>query len=361
MKRFERDNISRMAGYVWGEQPADGRTIKLNTNENPWPPGPAVARALADFDPARLRRYPPPWADAFRQTAADLAGVTPDQVLATNGGDELLRLLFTTFLDPGTPVVTTRPSYSLYPVLAAIQDCPVVEVPMNEAFDLPTELAGQANAAAAGITALVNPHAPSGRLFPAAEIAALADALDGILLVDEAYVDFVDPALAHDSVALVRERDNLVLLRTLSKGYALAGLRFGYGIGAPGLIEPMLTKTRDSYNVDTISQELATAALADQDWARDNHARVRTERDRLAGALHRLGFDSPDSQTNFLFARVPEGCRAAELKDGLRDAGILVRHFDHPGLDDRLRISIGTPEEDDRLLATLARLIDGGR
>jgi histidinol-phosphate aminotransferase len=361
VQRFERDNISRMEGYVWGEQPSDERTIKLNTNENPWPPGPAVARALAGFDPARLRRYPPPWADAFRRTAADLAGVTADHVIATNGGDELLRLLFTTFLAPGTPLATTRPSYSLYPVLAAIQDCPVVEVPMNDEFDLPADLAERANAAGAGITALVNPHAPSGRLYPAAAIAELADALDGILLVDEAYVDFVDPALDHDSVALVRERDNLVLLRTLSKGHALAGLRFGYGIGAPGLIEPMLTKTRDSYNVDAIAQELATAALADRDWARDNHAKVRTERARLAAELDRLGFDSPPSQSNFLFARVPGGCSAAGLKDDLRDAGILVRHFDSPGLDDRLRISVGTPEEDDVLLATLARLIDDGR
>lgn len=359
MKRFERDNISRMEGYVWGEQPADERTIKLNTNENPWPPGPAVARALAEFDPARLRRYPPPWADAFRRAAAELAGVTPDHVIATNGGDELLRLLFTTFLAPGTPLATTRPSYSLYPVLAAVQDCPVVEVPMNDDFELPTKLAERANAAGAGITALVNPHAPSGRLFPAAEIAALADALDGILLVDEAYVDFVDPALGHDAVALVRERDNLVLLRTLSKGYALAGLRLGYGIGAPGLIAPMLTKTRDSYNVDAIAQELAIAALADQDWARDNRARVRAERERLAAELARLGFDSPPSQTNFLFARVPEGCRARELKEGLRDAGVLVRHFDSPGLDDRLRISVGTPEEDDILLSHLARLVRG--
>jgi histidinol-phosphate aminotransferase len=317
-----------------------------------------VAHALAGFDPARLRRYPPPWADAFRRTAADLAGVTADHVIATNGGDELLRLLFTTFLAPGTPLATTRPSYSLYPVLAAIQDCPVVEVPMNDEFDLPAALAERANAAGAGITALVNPHAPSGRLYPAAAIAELADALDGILLVDEAYVDFVDPALEHDSVALVRERDNLILLRTLSKGYALAGLRFGYGIGAPGLIEPMLTKTRDSYNVDAIAQELATAALSDQDWARDNRAKVRAERERLAAELARLGLDSPRSQSNFLFARVPAGCQARALKEGLRDAGILVRHFDSPGLDDRLRISVGTPEEDDALLATLARLLD---
>lgn len=354
MSRFERDNIRRMDGYSWGEQPTDGRTIKLNTNENPWPPSPAVARALATFDVARLRRYPPPHADGFRRIAAELAGVGIDSIIATNGGDEFLRLLLTTFLDPRVPLATTRPSYSLYPVLAAIQDSPTLEVPLGDDFALPADLAARANAAGAGLTCVVNPHAPSGRLFPVDELARLATDLDGLLLIDEAYVDFVDPELGHDATVLVREHDNVLILRSMSKGYALAGLRFGYGIGAPELIEPLLTKTRDSYNVDLIAQELATAAIGDRAWATDNWQRVRTERERLRAALTDLGFECPPSQANFLFARVPAGAEATTLQARLRDAGVLVRHFRGAGLDDRLRITVGTPAEDDLLLATLA-------
>ena len=354
VSRFERDNIRRMQGYVWGEQPADERTIKLNTNENPWPPGPAVARVLAGFDPARLRRYPPPHANGFRDVAARLAGVDRDAIIATNGGDELLRLVLTTFLTPGRPLATTQPSYSLYPVLAAVQDCPTLEVPLGVDFGLPPELAERANAAGAGVTCVVNPHAPSGRLFAVAELDRLAEALDGILLVDEAYVDFVDPALGHDATDLVRRHDNVLILRSMSKGYALAGLRFGYGIGPPALIEPLLNKTRDSYNVDLLAQELATAALADQEWAMANRSAVRAERTRLADALAALGFECPSSQANFLFPRVPPGADALALQRALKAAGILVRHFAGSGLADRLRITIGTPHEDDALLATLA-------
>jgi histidinol-phosphate aminotransferase len=350
---FQRDNVRRMTGYTWGEQPRDGRTIKLNTNENPFGPSPAVADALAAVDVADLRRYPPPFADDFRRAAAALHGVDPEAIIATNGGDELLRLVITTFVPPGRAIATTDPSYSLYPVLAAVQDCPVEAVPLGDDFTLPAELAARANAAGAAATFVVNPHAPTGALFTAEALAELAEALDGLLLIDEAYVDFVDPERAHDTLRLVRERDDVLLLRTLSKGYSLAGLRFGYGIGAPSLITPMLTKTRDSYNMDLIAQRLATAAITDREWAAANHRAVRAERARLADALAGLGFDVAPSQTNFLLARVPAGADAADLLATLKAHGILVRHFAQPGLDDHLRISVGTPEEDDLLLDAL--------
>ncbi len=353
LKSYERDNIRRMTGYSWGEQPRDVNVVKLNTNENPYPPSPAVAAALADFDVARLRRYPPPLADGFRDCAATLHGVERDWLIATNGGDELLRLLITTFLEPGQPLATTTPSYSLYPVLAAVQDCPTVEVPLAPEYSLPPDLAAKANAAGAGLTCVVNPHAPSGRLFAVTELDALASELEGLLLIDEAYVDFVDPDLGHDAVTLLRRHDNVVLLRTLSKGYALAGLRFGYGIAPPHLIAPMLGKTRDSYNVDLISQVLATAAIDDQDWARTNWARVRGERESLRAQLEALGFSVPPSQANFLLARVPATADALALKQRLQAAGILVRHFATPGLDDCLRISVGSEEENRSLLAQL--------
>lgn len=357
MTAYERANIRRMHGYSWGEQPTDPRTIKLNTNENPYPASPRVAAALAAIDVSQLRRYPPPLADGFRQTASTLHGLPSDWFMATNGGDELLRLLITTFLEPGQPLATTAPSYSLYPVLAAVQDCPTLEVPMDAAFALPADLARQANAAGAGLTCVVNPHAPSGRLFERAEIDALASELDGLLLVDEAYVDFVDPERGHDLTPLLRDHDNLILLRTLSKGYALAGLRFGYGIAQPGLLAPMVGKTRDSYNVDFIAQQLASAALGDQDWARDNCNRVREQRRQLTEALRALGCVVPDSQSNFVLAQVPATADAAALKQGLQADGVLVRHFATPGLSDRLRISVGTAEEHARLLQCLKALL----
>lgn len=353
MTRFERDNVRSMAGYVWGEQPADGRTVKLNTNENPFPPSPAVAEALRGFDVAALRRYPPPFADGFRDAAARVHGLERDWIIATNGGDELLRLAVTTYLEPGRPLATTAPSYSLYPVLAAVQDCPTVAFPLGEDFSLPEDLAARVNASGAGLFCLVNPHAPSGRLWPVEAIDALAGALEGVFLLDEAYVDFVDPARGHDAVALLRRHDNLLILRSLSKGYALAGLRFGYGLGCPELVAPMLTKTRDSYNVDLLAQRLATAAIEDRAWAEANWRAVREERSRLTEALRALGCAVPDSETNFVLARMPAGANAPAVQQGLREAGLLVRWFDADGLRDRLRITVGTARENDRLLAAL--------
>lgn len=357
MKHFERDNIQRMTGYTWGEQPASADVIKLNTNENPHPPSPAVGRALASIDVGRLRRYPPPLANDFRDTAARLHGVERDWIIATNGGDELLRLLVTTFMEPGTPLATTAPSYSLYPVLAAVQGCDTLTVPLGPGFTLPEHLAERANAAGAGLTCVVNPHAPTGALFPVSELEQLADALEGLLLIDEAYVDFVDPERGHDAVSLVRRHPNVVLLRTLSKGYALAGLRFGYGIAQPHVTAPMLEKTRDSYNLDLIAQVLARAAISDQAWARDNAARVRADRGRLAQGLLALGFEVPPSQANFLFARVPKGHDALTLKNQVQAAGILLRHFATEGLDDRLRISVGSEQENGLLLQRLEALL----
>ncbi len=354
---YERPNIAQMQGYTWGEQPADARTLKLNTNENPYPPSPAVGQALRTFDADLLRRYPQPTADPFRDLVAAHFGLERQQILVTNGGDELLRLAFTTFLSPGQPFATAAPSYSLYPVLAAVADAPVLNIPLDDHWQLPDDFVAQLNSAGAGLCALVNPHAPSGVLMPLAQLEAVADEFDGVLLIDEAYVDFVDPDAAQETTALLQAHDNVLLLRTLSKGYALAGLRLGWGMGAASLIEPMLTKTRDSYNINAVTQALAAAAFADQAHARDSWTRVRNERARLADALAELGFTMPTSQSNFLLAYAPASVPAAEtLYLGLKARGILVRWFNQPRLRDALRISIGTPEENDRLLSVLREL-----
>lgn len=354
---YERSSIAAMRGYVPGKQLASKSVIKLNSNENPYPPSPAVMAALQGLDPDRLRRYPPPGADAFRQAAARLHGLQPDQVVATNGGDELLRMVITTFVDPGAPIGVVEPSYSLYPILAAIHDSPVVRVDSLADFAPPADLAARMNAAGVKLLFVVNPHAPSGQLTAPAALSELAAAFAGVLLIDEAYVDFVDPELQHDVVPLLARHDNVLLLRTLSKGYSLAGLRFGYGLGAAELIAPLLWKTRDSYNVDAISQIIACAALEHRDDAARSWQLVRAERARLGTALHALGFAVHPSQSNFLLAYVPKGASAAHLQRELEQRDMLIRYFDEPRLRDALRISVGTAAENDRLLQLLRELL----
>lgn len=356
---YERPSLRKLHGYVPGKQPsATQRVVKLNTNENPYSPSPAVMQALLEVPAEALRRYPPPFADEFRAVAAEVHGLAPSQVMAVNGGDELLRLAISTFVEPGQPVGVFDPSYSLYPVLAALHGSPVENVPLNEDWSLPKDGAERMNAAFVPLTFVVNPHAPSGRLTPVSELAALAEALEGVLVVDEAYVDFVDPEHGHDATELVRRYDNVLLLRTLSKGYSLAGLRFGYGLGHEDLIRPMIEKTRDSYNVDAIAQRLAIAALTHRADAADTWQRVRSERERVTNALRELGFDVPPSQSNFVLATVPSALGdAAELERALEAKNVLVRYFKQPRLEDKLRITIGTPEENDTLLGALSELL----
>mgnify|MGYP006419525559 FL=1 len=355
---FERENIRRMAGYASGEQPDNELVIKLNTNENPYPPSPQVSEVLRQFNPESLRRYPPATAQKFRQLAAELHGLDPGNVIATRGGDELLRLVITTFVDPGEKIGMTDPTYSLYPVLAQIQNCPIVEMPLMADWSLPAELAQSMNDAKVKLTFLVNPHAPTGVLMPIDQVSNLASELNSILLLDEAYINFVD----HDyqTSQLIKQHDNLVILRTLSKGYSLAGLRFGYGLADHSLIEPMLNKTRDSYNLDFISQLIAEAAIADQDYVRGNWRKVIIERNRLKVQLHELGIICAESQANFLLATIPESINsgAAELYQQLKERQILVRYFNAARLGDKLRISVGTQEENNQLLSAIKGLVD---
>lgn len=354
---FERDNIAKLKGYASGEQPQDEGTIKLNTNENAWPPSPAIDEVLAQIRGTALRRYPPTTADRFRDLAAKRHGVARNNIIATRGGDELLRLVMTTFVDPGETIAMTDPTYSLYPVLASIQDCKTMQVPLDADWNIPDDFADRVNAAHAKLTLVVNPHAPSGRLTPMARLRELASAIDGLLLIDEAYVDFVDPDLEHDSTPFVKAFDNVIILRSLSKGYCLAGLRFGYGIAAESLIAPMIGKTRDSYNLDTISQKIAEAAFGDLAWARDTWRKVREERQRLVAALAGLGLTAAASQTNFLLVTVPQGLGDAEqVYQRLKESGILVRYFNEPRLHDKLRITVGTGDDNLRLLETLAAI-----
>ena len=384
----ERAGLRDVSGYVPGEQPAGG--VKLNTNENPYPPPPAVAEALARFPVERLRRYPPASGEPFRTAAARLHGLEPDEIVATNGGDELLRLALATYVDPGEAVAVAPPTYSLYKVLVRLHGARPVELPLTDDWALPEHFAERLNRAGARLALVPNPNAPSGRLLDRETVEAVAAGFDGVLLVDEAYADFVDPERGYDLVPAIRRHPNLLILRTLSKGYSLAGLRFGYGLGSAPLLAPMATKTKDSYNVDALAAEVAAAAIESRAWAADNWAKVRAERERLRAGLERLGLPTLSSETNFVLASVPpaasatlpggRGERGSEPTRGssnpeiapdggaggpgaeplylaLKARDVHVRWFAEPRLRDRLRISVGTPEENDRLLAALADLV----
>lgn len=350
---YERKNIEAMTAYVPGEQIETPGIIKLNTNENPYPPSPSVKRALETCEVGRLRQYPPPTAGNLQAAIAEKHGLTSDKVIVTNGGDELLRMAIATFVETSETIAVARPTYTLYQVLANAYGCRMTSFELDQNWGLPANYSRLLNDAGAKLTFLVNPHAPSGTLTSIADISALADEFNGVLLLDEAYIDFVDPELAYQSEQLLQDHDNVLILRTFSKGYSLAGLRMAYGLGSDALIGPLM-KTKDSYNTDLISQTLATASIEDQDYARDTWAKVREERLRVTTALRQLNFVVPDSQSNFVLATAPSGKSAETLYLALKEQGILVRYFkNEKRLEDKLRITIGTPEENQRILDAL--------
>jgi histidinol-phosphate aminotransferase len=349
-----RATVARMAGYTPGEQPKPGDTvIKLNTNENPYPPSPKVFEAIGRIGADALRRYPQPMADDFRRTAARLHGVSPEQILAGNGSDDILQIALRSYCGPGDALASPDPTYSLYPVLAELADVRFVTVPWDSGWSLPADAL-----LATGARAIffANPNAPSGTWVEPSAIGALAARTDALVLVDEAYVDFA----AADCLGLLAMHENVLVSRTLSKGYGLAGLRFGYAIGHPVVVAEM-AKVKDSYNCDAIAIAAATAALDDQAYAREQWARVRSERTRVTGELTRRGFTVIPSQGNFVLTTTPGGACGRPLYEGLKARGVLVRYFDKPGLDDKLRITIGTPDENTTMLAALDLTLGASR
>ncbi len=364
---YERDNIRHLEAYTPGEQPQPGQNqtiIKLNTNENPYPPAPEVLEAIRGVGADSLRRYPQPQAMPCREAIAQAHGLSPDQVIVTNGGDELLRLAVTVFCHPRSGqapptanggVGVGHPSYSLYPVLAGIHDTPLTEIALGDDFALPPDFADRLNTAGCRLAMVVNPHAPSGRLEPLERLRALAHRFKGVLLIDEAYVDFAQ----HDALGLLatgEALDNVLILRTLSKGYSLAGLRLGYGLGHPGLIQA-LDKARDSYNLNALSQAAAIAALQHRDHAAATWRAVIDQRGRLANELSQRGYRVYPSASNFLLTQPPYDARGAY--ESLKANGVLVRYFDQQPLRDKLRITVGTPEENDALLVAIDQLATG--
>ncbi len=346
MKYF-RQNIEKAKGYEPGFQPSQTDMVKLNTNENPYPPSPQVLKALAEIGPEQLRRYPDPKAGTFRQAAAEVNGVQSDYIMCCNGGDELLTITFRAFCDENRPVAYPVPTYSLYPVLANLQDCRVIEVPFDGEFNLPAKLANTD----AALTIVCNPNAPSGTFVSVGELASLADELSGMLLIDEAYVDFAEENCA----ALVKNFDNVIILRSMSKGYCLAGMRFGYAIARPDLIAGLM-KVKDSYNVDAVAVAAAAAAIKDRKYFKENVEKVKKDRRILTAQLRALKFEVVDSFANFVLAE-SKSCKAGWIYDKLVQRNIYVRYFDLPGLNNKLRITVGTSEQNDKLILALKEIL----
>ncbi len=347
--KFVRAHVRAMDGYTPGEQPRVGeRVIKLNTNENPFPPSPKVLAAIRDVDAETLRRYPNPTAQRFREAAAKVLGVSSDMILAGNGSDDVLTIATRVFVGAGGTLATPEITYSLYPVLAEIEQAKHVKVPWGEDWTLPIEALLETKADA---IYLANPNAPTGTTVHVDDMRKLADAFNGALLVDEAYADFAEG----NCLSLARDCANVVITRSMSKAYSLAGLRFGFAVAQAEVINEMM-KVKDSYNVDAISMLAATAAIEDQEYAVMTWQNIREERTRMTNELELLGWNVLPSQTNFVLAAVPDG-RGREMYLGLREQGIIVRHFNLPGLSDKLRITIGTGAENNALLGGIKTLM----
>lgn len=347
---YFRPNIDTMMGYKPGEQPRPGTpVIKLNTNENPYPPSPAAMDVLRTVDGEWLRRYPTPYADDFRKAVSEVFEVPPDWVMVTNGSDELLNVLVRSCAEHQRRVVYPVPTYVLYHTLAEMQPAEVIEVPYGEGNRLPVE---ELVAAEGAITFIASPNSPSGHVVPIADLRELASRLSGVLVVDEAYVDFANET----ALPLIHEFDNVLISRTLSKGYSLAGLRLGFGLAQPTLLSGLF-KVKDSYNVDAIACLVGAAAMRDQAYMQDCANRVKASRESLAIALKQLGFEVPPHvQTNFLFVTPPNG-NAEAIYLALKERGILVRYFNQPGMSDKLRITVGTEEQNQLLIEALVSLV----
>ena len=339
--------VADMQGYVPGKQPSELGYIKLNTNENPYPPSPHVLTALRDAINADLRLYSDPVALQLRHTAAQLYGCKVDEVIAGNGSDDILAMIFRTFLDAHDIVATPSPSYTVYNALSAIQDARFVEVPMGPGYTLPDDLDHHQ----AKMVLIVNPNAPTGVLFARESLRAFLASTRSIVVIDEAYADFA----GESAIDLLQEFPHLIVVRTFSKSYALAGMRLGLGFAHRNVITQIM-KVKDSYNLDRLAIVAGCAALEDQAWLQDTTAKIIRTRTHMQQELEAMGLHVPPSRTNFVFPRIPDG-RAFDVFEALEKQRILVRYFSNPQIADHLRVTVGTDAEVETFLQALRQLV----
>ncbi len=346
---YFRPEIEAMAGYVPGEQPQAGKFIKLNTNENPYPPSPAVVRAIEEVLRQGLGKYPDPLATAFRRRASEIFGVDPDWILCGNGSDDILTIVTRALVGQRQWLRLPYPSYILYETLAHIQGAEAEEVLFRKDWTLPDEFALASDELQ--LVFLPNPNSPSGTLVSRERILVLAQQLPCPLLVDEAYVDFADT----NCIDLVAQNERIMVSRSFSKSYALAGLRIGFLVAQPHLIQ-QFRKVKDSYNCDALSIAGATAAIDDQRWLADNRAKIVATRGRLEAGMRELGFDVTPSQANFVWC-THASQPVQPLYEQLKGNRVLVRYMNYPKWGDGLRISVGTDEQIDACLSLLKSMM----
>ena len=357
MSRFWNQTTKGLSPYVAGEQPsADRRVIKLNTNENPYPPTPRVREYLREVDPTILRKYPDPSSTKLREAIAKFYDVAPDQVFCGNGSDEVLALAFRAFFETGAdapPLSVCDVTYSFYPVYAKLYDIPLRIIPLKPDYTVDVE----AFLERSGGVVLANPNAPTGMATPAAELIRIIESdPDRVVLIDEAYVGFGTDTLAK----LIEKYDNLLVVGTVSKSRSLAGLRVGYAIGSRQLVDG-LCRVRDSFNsypVDSLAAAIALFSFEDKKWYDETRARIVKTREEAVATLRDMGFRVLDSSTNFVFAEPPDGaCSAATLYQKLKERDILVRYFSKPRIEGFLRISVGDDCEMRALTAAIGEIL----
>ncbi len=338
--------------YTAGEQPKDKKYIKLNTNENPYPPSPSVARAVRIFDFSRLKLYPDPDASALRKAVAEFENVGEENVFLGNGSDEVLSFAFYALFDGN--VVFPDITYSFYPVYCDYYGITYSRLPLKADFTV--NVSDYTDKPHGGI-AIANPNAPTSVALKNADIERIVKESECNVIVDEAYIDF--SVSATSCVPLVKNHGNLLVVKTFSKSYSLAGLRVGYAVGSRELISAMYAAKNsfNSYPLDALAQTAALAALRDREYFDECREKVISTRDSLAVRLRSRGFDVLPSDTNFLFAKPPDGLGGEELYKKLRENGILVRYWNAPRIENRLRITVGSDDETDRLIETLDKII----
>lgn len=351
MSKFWSSLVRDLVPYVPGEQPKMANLVKLNTNENPYGPSPRVIEAIQAELGDSLRLYPDPEGDRLRQAIAGFYGISSQQVFLGNGSDEVLAHIFQALFQHGEPLLFPDISYSFYPVYCGLYGIEPRIIPLDEQFEIDPEDYRPPN----GGVIFPNPNAPTGRLLSLTDVERIvAVNAERVVVVDEAYVDFG----GESAIALVDRYPNLLVSQTLSKARSLAGLRVGFAVGHVDLIEA-LQRVKDSFNsypLDRLALAGATAAFDDRDYFEKTRQRVIAERERLTGELEKLGFDVLPSAANFVFTRHPEQA-GSDLARGLREQGIIVRHFNKPRISEFLRITIGTPEQSDALLSALPALL----
>ena len=350
MKRYVRTNIRQLEGYIPGEQPGEKRYIKLNTNENPYPPSPRVRDSITTEMDSNLKIYPDPECRKLLRAASRVYQISESNILAGNGSDELLAILSRVFLGEKDRAVFPSPTYTLYDTLVKIQGGVPEEVPFPDDFSLPKGIQKKRGK----LIFLANPNSPSGTFTKIETLRAVADSFRGIVVIDEAYADFAEKS----AIQLVKDKENVVVLRTFSKSFSLAGIRLGLAFAPEWIIEEM-RKVKDSYNVNSLTLAAGTAALGHTSWMKKNVRKVVATRTHLVSSLVSLGFEVFPSEANFVLARI-KGKSLKSLYLDLKKRRILVRYFDIPRLFDSVRISVGTGEETGSLLRIMGEILKKG-